>query len=880
MKKLHIIFFQFTLAATILCILFFFLYFHFFFADAIRTYLEQTCIKHHCLFQGTVTKSHIFYPKILLHNVEVLPLNSEDWSWRASKIECTFSLLRLFTFWSIPVSVVVDVFRGKSVLRNDQTLAILDFLLLFDDASSHFFKPYVHVMYTQNAEMNVQLVKFAISMLLKFHGRLFIFENQGSDLTATIIDGQIKHASRDQTFISFLSGIVHYMRNKEETKMSLQTKGICTDSQESIYFKGTSENASGRFSLSTNHSDCFLDPIIYTKQSSKLSGQVSLSFIQKIFHKQEGFNGVVTLQIASDHTKKNDLRGQLVFQDLGWYTKRLCSSAKIAIFSQESTVFGPISIKTELGDFFGNFSYEGNAKIGKCTIKKKSEGRTLIFPFIALDNDSFDITCTLNGSYLSAQTKCTILDTLKHKTYASIFDVMMAYSDGLHIAGSIDTLSVTALAMWKKERCGLFSLREKDKEVAYVKTQQNQDRVDDFSGFVETNIVKAMSELCSFPIPFYGEGIISFCGTKQGNSINTACLLEGGVIDIPYIHNFLIHANSVISFDFQKKKIAIREVNTLFSKGSIRCCNGEIVYDKNWSIQNCLIPITMTRCAISPHNFFDSIVSSSFSLSKEKNKTNFFLTGNILLHKGFIKNEELLKKFFSQEHNFLHSRMQIDHAIDVKTENPVTVDIKQIKTDISIKLMSSGQLDTPHLQGSIVCHNGEVRFPYKSLYITQGKILFSGGDFSNATLELFARNSIKNYRISMRATGSLLQHHIFFDATPTLSQSQISSLLLFGSLQDNVSIFMPSLFSHTVKLGSFDIHFVPGFSDKSGRGGIRGVLEIGINNRLRATIQKNFTLSEDTRFELEYAITDIISVRAVRDERRDFGGELELRWKF
>jgi len=91
---------------------------------------------------------------------------------------------------------------------------------------------------------------------------------------------------------------------------------------------------------------------------------------------------------------------------------------------------------------------------------------------------------------------------------------------------------------------------------------------------------------------------------------------------------------------------------------------------------------------------------------------------------------------------------------------------------------------------------------------------------------------------------------------------------------------MPSLFSHTIKLGSLDIHFVPGFVDKSSRGGIRGALEIAINNRLRATIQKNFTLSEDTRFELEYAITDGISLRAVRDERRDLGGELELRWKF
>ena len=64
------------------------------------------------------------------------------------------------------------------------------------------------------------------------------------------------------------------------------------------------------------------------------------------------------------------------------------------------------------------------------------------------------------------------------------------------------------------------------------------------------------------------------------------------------------------------------------------------------------------------------------------------------------------------------------------------------------------------------------------------------------------------------------------------------------------------------------------------RGGLRGALEIDINDRWHAMIQKNFSLSEDTRVELEYLLSDDISLCDIRDERRDLGGEVEVRWKF
>jgi hypothetical protein len=150
------------------------------------------------------------------------------------------------------------------------------------------------------------------------------------------------------------------------------------------------------------------------------------------------------------------------------------------------------------------------------------------------------------------------------------------------------------------------------------------------------------------------------------------------------------------------------------------------------------------------------------------------------------------------------------------------------------------------------------------------------------------------------AHGTLQDHHVLLDASPALTEEQIVSLLLVGSPEESLSAVVPALIMQNLKvalLGSgtgssfldsyfkqsrmpFSIHLVPSFTDQTGRGGLRGGLEFLVNDRWRALIQKNFSLSEDTRFELEYAFSDDVGLRVIRDERRDLGGELEMRWKF
>jgi hypothetical protein len=147
----------------------------------------------------------------------------------------------------------------------------------------------------------------------------------------------------------------------------------------------------------------------------------------------------------------------------------------------------------------------------------------------------------------------------------------------------------------------------------------------------------------------------------------------------------------------------------------------------------------------------------------------------------------------------------------------------------------------------------------------------------------------------------MLNQNISFESAPPLSEEQIIALLLAGSPQESLNIVMPALIMQRLKSVIFDskqsglgagkyfqrflkpfknIHIVPSFADQTGRGGLRGSIEVDINDRWKAFIQKNFSLTEDTRFEVEYLLTDDVSLHAIRNENGDIGGEAEMKLKF
>ena len=61
---------------------------------------------------------------------------------------------------------------------------------------------------------------------------------------------------------------------------------------------------------------------------------------------------------------------------------------------------------------------------------------------------------------------------------------------------------------------------------------------------------------------------------------------------------------------------------------------------------------------------------------------------------------------------------------------------------------------------------------------------------------------------------------------------------------------------------------------------MRGIIEINPTDRLHGKINSNFFQLEDTKFEVEYDINDMVTARAMRDGPATYGGEMEMRWKW
>jgi hypothetical protein len=235
------------------------------------------------------------------------------------------------------------------------------------------------------------------------------------------------------------------------------------------------------------------------------------------------------------------------------------------------------------------------------------------------------------------------------------------------------------------------------------------------------------------------------------------------------------------------------------------------------------------------------------------------------------------------------------------TKEPVRIKTPFLETSAKVDLTFGRTLFNPLIEGSVTLQGGMLSFPYKPLYINKGLLLFNPHALQDSAIELVAKNKIRSHSITLHASGTLFDPQVHLDANPSLTEDQIVGLLLAGTCEESLTAMMPALVLHNIKQHMFDtdqsplklnyylsrflkpfasIHVLPRLSDLTARGGLRGALEIEIGEQWRATIQRNFSLTEDTRFEVEYLLSDEVTLRGVRDERLNVTGEVELRWKF
>lgn len=397
------------------------------------------------------------------------------------------------------------------------------------------------------------------------------------------------------------------------------------------------------------------------------------------------------------------------------------------------------------------------------------------------------------------------------------------------------------------------------------------------------------------------------CDIRFTTSINTEkfvveFFVDNGSLRIPIFYNFIKSGHIMAEYYFKTGRVCITNGVLQFHKGSLTLQEAVIYHDEK-GITSAHIPLFMHHCFASVHKDIAAFFSGSCRMQYIRDNPTQ-CAGYLVLERSHVRGNllspEFQKKIIGFSKGSLYTGPDILIDFKIQTGDSVHVRTPFLDCEARIDMTIKGPLSQLDGFGEIKFERGSLKFPYKPLYITAGRLYMLPGQLYEPHIELSARNTVKKYTLGMSLRGTIKEPIITFESSPTLDEPQIMTLLLGGSEDGSLYFAMPETLSRSLEklvFGSAEssstiknyfrkwlrplenIRIVPSFSDQTGRGGVRGSLVVEVNDRWRGFIEKNFNLSEDVKFGVEYDVSDDTSVRMVRDERGDIGGEVEMRWK-
>lgn len=426
-----------------------------------------------------------------------------------------------------------------------------------------------------------------------------------------------------------------------------------------------------------------------------------------------------------------------------------------------------------------------------------------------------------------------------------------------------------------------------------------------FQGVIEYQLLQnCVDFVCANKIP--GEGKFLFSGELVSEKLDLKIATENSNIRIPGIYNLIRGLQSSLTFDVTTRKMVLHQARLELDRGALETKRAIIEFDSDATISYMYFPCSLQKTLLALDKDFFALLSGHIIWTHVKNSMPA-LQGSVIIDKAYMKKNIFSLVAQQQNFSFLsRSKVSDDQhqcTIDltVQTKDSLQVKTSFLEANARLNIAVQGTSQNPRVSGALNLERGVLAFPYKPLTITNATIFFLPNQLFDPLVDLVAKGMIRKYHIVMRCNGSLQNPHISFESTPPLTEEQIITLLLAGSEEGSLSLVVPSVIMQSMQnvlfgpeqssskleryfknlLGPLKhIRFVPKFFDPQGRGGFRGAIEIEVNDQLHGTIQRNFSLPEDIKLEVEYFFADDIAIRGIRDERGDLGGEIEMRWKF
>ncbi len=850
-------------------------------------------------FTGTVSSLSLLKGSVAFKEVTIHSLSGDDrWSIKIKKSTFSFSLFRYLV--SRKIGVTVDL-AGLTVFSEVENQKIV----LVDVLKKLFSKPGSLPLQLDSCRCD----QAAFNLCEKTR------EINFSSVCTVAIEGENK---RYQGGLTFSHGLLKYRQKKMMTELvgvitmdfsgaapySVSTDLSCTlplflKEGERCHLIGSWDGVSGLFSCFTNTQS--LQPTTVRLEQKegvgltiKASGSVALATCMHFVKFPYPSHVVGNCFFDMEGVVGQDFHGSLILEKnqlAGWTIELLKASFQWT----KETCKGSLLYAQKNEQFVGDWLWDTSTQQVRFLVTNATPFSLFATQWY-LPEKQTSIKGALSPSLegvikyqLSCEQKKTERLFKSHGTIrckGSDFvakGAVLAGDSLYHVEASSSPFSLTVLDDRKEQ--GAFPV---------VKINHEQSRT---TAQVELSLVQNVLRDYA-QVSFLGQGSLALKGLWKGSELQGTIDFKDGMIRIPSVYNFIHALQAQFSCNFLKRNISLEKVKISLQKGMIESALLQVGYDPLAKGMWAHIPLVFTDCFINWQKDLYFLFSGAVIVKKIPN-ARLAVDGFVVLDRSQLKENifsQKTQRIFLDAWSNPMAEKKVDASISIMTRSPLTIKTEHLETNALLALVLKSGADQAELEGTITLQGGALHFPAHSLSIVKGKLIFTSEQTQDPFIELTAQARVKKYLVTLTIGGTAQDPHLVFDSIPSLSEEQIMMLLLAGSEEESLNIVVPALIMRNVENIIFGssyrsrndswleplkrIKFVPRFTDQTGRGGFKGALEIEVSKRLRAIIEKNFSLTEDVAFEVEYLLTDDVSVRASYDERGDVGAELEMRFKF
>lgn len=892
--------------------------------DAVRAKLKVALESAwNCSIDFEVDSVNIFVPSVTLKNVQVRPYDliqqeQKTWWWQAKSVTLSTSWLTWGLSSMIGLHVQVEKVQGSTLNKGTYIPIIHDHIFTMMSGTSVDIPLYLKTLAFHDATINVHNPENKTDINLRWSSESKSI-NGVYKTNISLLDGSA--AIADRSLLKQMQGDLALNIAYTPHGMQVDCHADCTGDvqlldtgKQKCFIKGDWLNKSGNFTILAADKTMAITPLHIKKdaQGITLSAQatiparVALNFL-KDNKSYDQLSGDCALDISAEFDAQHSkIVGSVETKQLRYGSLLVVDEGKTSFnYTPDGVWNGSLSVSRAPFDALqGVWQWNSHKDEGSCTMHNAQQIEVPGFEkWVLKANDlainiTVDAARTLNGGYTS-----TVTNTITHALMKSKGKI--CFQDSLFTSAGHINQSTYECALHCDEAITLKKLVYKNSTgVALLDLHRASYDSSSFEGVLEFSLLRSLAQQL-FKYDVQGEGRLALSGSMQGSALHIKTELKDGIIRLPETYNFINACNASIIVDAAHKSIVIHDLYCGLHRGSLKGERIIIQADDAYSLQYAFAPFTFESCLLNIKKDLFALFSGTVAISKKQNQLPH-IKSNIIIERSYLKeniySEAFQKSLLSLTGIMIDADKQ-DATCDITVESkePIRVDTAFLEASAKVALHITNTVRNPKLSGSVEIISGSLNFPYKPLMISKGTIYFMPDQLFDPLIELVAKTKIKKYSVGLQVSGSLLNHHISLSSSPPLSDEQIIALLLVGSQEQSLNMVVPALLMQNLKSLLFDseqsplhlnkvfsswlrpfknIHLVPSFSDQTGRGGLRGAIEIEISDRWRAMAQKNFSLSEDTRFEVEYSLSDDITLRGIRNERKDVAAEVEMRWKF